>query len=119
MHDAKSTEILREREVRARDGKSRTQRWRDIRAGRYPAPIQLGPNSIGWFEHEIEAWLASRPRVNYASQTPATPQTVTPTEIQQTTPHVADAAVRPGRRYASKVEATSTAVAGALREGPK
>jgi len=58
--------IIREPELKKRDGKSRTQRWRDIRAGKFPAPVQLGPNSIGWYEDEIDAWLASRPRVIYA-----------------------------------------------------
>ena len=58
--------ILRKPAVRALDGKSDTQRWRDIRAGKYPAPVQIGPNAIGWYADEIEAWLASRPRVAYA-----------------------------------------------------
>jgi predicted DNA-binding transcriptional regulator AlpA len=45
--------------------KSRVQNWRDVRDGRFPPPIELGPNSIGWFEDEIDAWLASRPRRTY------------------------------------------------------
>jgi predicted DNA-binding transcriptional regulator AlpA len=48
-------------------GKSRVQLWRDVRAGRFPAPIELGPNAIGWFRAEIDEWLASRPRRTYAS----------------------------------------------------
>jgi prophage regulatory protein len=58
--------ILRGPEVEERTGKGRVQRWRDVRAGKFPAPVQLGPNSIGWWEDEIEAWLAERPRVSYA-----------------------------------------------------
>ena len=54
--------IIRSAEVRSRTGKSRTQLWRDVRAGRFPAPIELGVNSIGWFEDEVEDWLDSRPR---------------------------------------------------------
>jgi predicted DNA-binding transcriptional regulator AlpA len=46
-------------------GKSRVQLWRDIRAKRFPAPIELGPNSVAWFEDEINEWLASRPRRTY------------------------------------------------------
>ena len=46
-------------------GKSRVQLWRDVCAGSFPAPIELGPNSIGWFKAEIEAWKASRPRRTY------------------------------------------------------
>jgi len=60
--------ILREPEVKRRSGKSRAQRWRDIRAGLFPAPIELGPNSIGWFEDEIDDWLASRPRRTYGAE---------------------------------------------------
>jgi prophage regulatory protein len=32
------------------------------RAGQFPARLQLGGNSIAWLEHEIDAWLLSRPR---------------------------------------------------------
>ena len=46
-------------------GKSRYQIWKDIHAGTFPAPIELGPNSIGWYEDEVDAWLASRPRRTY------------------------------------------------------
>src|SRR6188768_54459 len=31
--------------------------------GIFPAPMRTGPNSIGWFEDEVVAWLESRPRV--------------------------------------------------------
>jgi len=46
-------------------GKSRVQLWRDIRRGTFPAPIELGPNSVAWFRAEIEAWKKSRPRKTY------------------------------------------------------
>lgn len=36
-------------------------RWR--RAGKFPKPMRLGGNSIGWLEQEIIDWLANRPRV--------------------------------------------------------
>jgi len=49
-------------------GKDRVQGWRDVRAGRFPPPIELGPNSIGWFEDEIDDWLASRPRRTYGAE---------------------------------------------------
>jgi predicted DNA-binding transcriptional regulator AlpA len=48
-------------------GKSRVQLWRDVRDGRFPAPIELGRNSIGWFEDEIDHWLASRRRRTYGA----------------------------------------------------
>ena len=59
--------IIRDKVVTERTGKGRVQRWRDIRAGTFPAPIQLGPNSIGWYEDEIADWLASRPRRTYSA----------------------------------------------------
>jgi prophage regulatory protein len=52
--------------VHERTGKSRTQAWRDIRDNRFPAPVQVGPNSVAWYEDEIDAYVASRPRVSYA-----------------------------------------------------
>ena len=54
--------------VQDRVGKSRVQIWRDVRAGKFPAPVELGPNSIGWFEDEVEAWLANRPRRTYGAE---------------------------------------------------
>src|SRR5438105_9315886 len=45
--------------------KSRVQLWRDIRAGRFPPPIETGANSLAWIRSEVEAWKASRPRRTY------------------------------------------------------
>ena len=58
--------IIRDKKVKERTGLGRVQRWRCVKAGTFPAPIQLGPNSVGWYEDEIDQWLAERPRVNYA-----------------------------------------------------
>ncbi len=52
-------------------GKSRITIWRDVKAGTFPAPIELGPNSVGWYEDEINDWLASRPRRTYDTRHPA------------------------------------------------
>ena len=71
--------ILRSPEVEDRTQRSRVQCWRDIKAGKFPAPVQLGPNSVGWFEDEIEAWLAARPRRTYRAKAPE--------EIQPDQPH--------------------------------
>ncbi len=32
------------------------------KAGKFPNRVQLGPNRVGWFEHEIIEWLKSRRR---------------------------------------------------------
>ena len=47
----------------------RVQRWRRIKAGTFPAPIEIGPNKIAWFEDEILAWLESPPRRTYGAVT--------------------------------------------------
>ena len=47
--------------------KSRTQLWRDIRAGRFPPPIETGGNSIAWIRAEIEEWKRTRPRRTYSA----------------------------------------------------
>lgn len=54
--------------VVARTGKSRRQLYRDIAAGRFPQPIEIGRNSIAFYSDEIDRWLADRPRVTYASE---------------------------------------------------
>ena len=60
--------------VGERVGKSRAQICRDIKAGKFPAPIVLGPNAVGWFENEIEDWLETRPRVTWATNTNPEPR---------------------------------------------
>jgi len=59
--------ILRFREVQHLSGNlSRTTIWRKIRSGQFPAPVQLGPNAIGWFEDQVLAHQESLSRVAYA-----------------------------------------------------
>ncbi len=57
--------IIRSNTVTKRTGKSRVQIWRDVKAKKFPSPVEIGTNSIGWYEDEIDDWLASRPRRNY------------------------------------------------------
>ena len=33
---------------------------REIRAGRFPAPVKLGPRTYAWPETEIDDWLTAR-----------------------------------------------------------
>ena len=54
------------RALEVKAGKSRVQIWRDIRAGKFPAPVKVGENSVAWYVDEVNAWLEARPRVNYA-----------------------------------------------------
>jgi len=34
--------------------------WRREKKGDFPQRISLGGNSVGWFEDEIDAWLAKK-----------------------------------------------------------
>lgn len=60
--------ILRIAELMRRCGLSRSTLWRKVRNGTFPAPVQLSQGCTGWWESEVAAWLASRPRVTYAPQ---------------------------------------------------
>ena len=52
--------ILRSAAVERSIGVSRVTLWRWVKAGRFPKPVQLGPQAVGWLEHEIDAWLEAR-----------------------------------------------------------
>ena len=58
--------ILREPEVLALIGLSRTSLWRRRQAGDFPAPVRLGgqgSRAVGWRREDVERWLATRPKV--------------------------------------------------------
>ena len=61
----KNRRILRPKEVRLLTGMGRTSLWAKSRDPNdtFPAPVQLGVNSIGFYEDEIDLWLETRPRV--------------------------------------------------------
>ena len=57
--------ILRFAKVREKSGLSRATVYRRIRAGTFPAPINLsedGGPQLGWLEEEVDDWVAARPR---------------------------------------------------------
>ncbi len=68
--------ILRAKAVKERTGYSRVQVWRKSRDpdDDFPVPVTLGPNSIGWYEDEIDVWLETRPRVSWANESAPTPE---------------------------------------------
>lgn len=41
---------------------SRTTVWREVRAGRFPAPVATSPNRVAWRESDLDHWIATRPR---------------------------------------------------------
>ena len=55
-----TTRILRLPAVLSRIGVSRSTVYRLIASGHFPAPRRLGPNSVGWWEADVEAWVVSR-----------------------------------------------------------
>ena len=54
--------LLRREEVESRVGLKRSSIYREMRAGRFPLPVKVGPRAVRWSSTEIETWLASRPR---------------------------------------------------------
>ena len=55
--------ILRKPAMKRRTGDfndTTYQRWES--QGLFPKRIQIGPNCVGWYEDEIDAWAASRVR---------------------------------------------------------
>ncbi len=58
--------LLRTDQVEERTGLSRTTLWRLERKGEFPVRRQIGANSVGWLEEEIDQWIVSRPTVTAA-----------------------------------------------------
>jgi predicted DNA-binding transcriptional regulator AlpA len=48
-------------------GKSIPQLKRDVKAKRFPAPLEIETKSLGWRKSWIDEWLASRPRRLYTA----------------------------------------------------
>ena len=60
--------ILRRKSVEARTGLSRSTLYAYIAAGQFPAPVALGARAVGWYESDVEAWLASRVKQSRPAQ---------------------------------------------------
>jgi prophage regulatory protein len=54
--------LIRKQEVLHRTGYSHTTIWRLEKAGLFPLRVQLSPMAVGWFEDEVDQWIASRIR---------------------------------------------------------
>ena len=46
------------RDVARRTALSRTTIARSVKAGSFPAPVRFSATSVGWYESEIDAWIA-------------------------------------------------------------
>jgi predicted DNA-binding transcriptional regulator AlpA len=64
-HHDTPVSIIRVKQVQALLGISRTTIWRKTHDpdGSFPIPVRLSPKSIGFYAHEIEAYIMSLPRV--------------------------------------------------------
>lgn len=38
--------------------------WDNVRRGAFPCPVKVSENCTAWRSDEVEAWMASRPRVD-------------------------------------------------------
>jgi prophage regulatory protein len=53
-------QLLRRSQVVARTGLSYPTIYRYELRGEFPARRRIGPNSVGWLAHEVDAWIESR-----------------------------------------------------------
>lgn len=52
--------IIRDKETGKKTGLSRTTRWRLQRAGKFPKSVKLTDHAVGFFEDEVDDWIAAR-----------------------------------------------------------
>jgi prophage regulatory protein len=60
--------IVRFPEAEKIAGACRSSIYAWVKAGTFPAPIKLGPRSVGFRLREIDAWIASRSAASYAPE---------------------------------------------------
>jgi prophage regulatory protein len=57
--------VLTQAELCAKLGVSYPSIWRWMQTQGFPRPVELSPGMkgrVGWIEHEVDAWIYSRPR---------------------------------------------------------
>ncbi|WP_220635948.1 AlpA family transcriptional regulator [Georgfuchsia toluolica] len=59
MSENRHAAILRLPQVISRTGLSRSTIYQRISDGEFPQQINLGANSVGWIEAEIDEWVTS------------------------------------------------------------
>lgn len=52
--------LLRIQKVREQCALSRSELYRRIRLGEFPAPVTIGARAVAWRSSDIDAWIASR-----------------------------------------------------------
>lgn len=56
----KTTRFLRRKEILEITGVSNVTLWRWIDKGAFPKSYQLGENSVGWKDNEVNEWIENR-----------------------------------------------------------
>lgn len=59
---ANTNRILRLPATEQKVGLKRDAIYRGAREGWFPRPVQISARATGWLEHELDAFIASRPR---------------------------------------------------------
>lgn len=59
-----ATKMLNIRQVAERIGLGMSTIWRKVANGEFPSPVQIGKQARRWPEPEVEAWLASREKLD-------------------------------------------------------
>jgi prophage regulatory protein len=59
----KTTRFLRRKEVLEITGVSYVTLWRWMDKGTFPKSFQLGENSIGWKDDEVNEWIENRKQI--------------------------------------------------------
>jgi prophage regulatory protein len=62
--DVTVKQLLRMRDLKAEYGLVPATVYRWISEGHFPAPVNLGSNTVAWHREEIENWRLTRPRAN-------------------------------------------------------
>lgn len=60
MHPTKFTRFARMQNVLQITGLGRSSVYRLMKEGRFPMPVDLGPNTRAWILDEVEAWCVER-----------------------------------------------------------
>ena len=59
--------MLRMPEIERRTGRRRSSIYNDIKRGAFPRQVKLGERASGWYESEVQAWIASRANTRRAA----------------------------------------------------
>jgi prophage regulatory protein len=65
-----SKRLLKRKAVEEKTGRSTSWIYAAIPRGDFPAPVETGPGSVAWHEHEVDRWIAERPRRDYQGSRP-------------------------------------------------